>query len=127
MGLVFWSMGAISPRLYTVPFQQEPALGQWSLVILGTTVTSSVMSDAHGEVYPFNKTEVDEAVQERRHVLVCPSVYLSLCLSVGLCGHACTCINAPCAHQNRLWHADLVNSMIFTTSRSCKEDVCLQC
>ena len=36
MGLVFWSMGAISPRLYTVPFQQEPALGQWSLVLLGT-------------------------------------------------------------------------------------------
>lgn len=36
MGLVFWSMGAISPRLYTVPFQQEPAIGQWSLVILGT-------------------------------------------------------------------------------------------
>lgn len=35
MGLVFWSMGAISPRLYTVPFQQEPALGQWSLVLLG--------------------------------------------------------------------------------------------
>ena len=35
MGLVFWSMGAISPRLYTVPFQQEPALGQWSLVFLG--------------------------------------------------------------------------------------------
>lgn len=50
MGLVFWSMGAISPRLYTVPFQQEPALGQWSLVILGTTVTSSAMPDAHGEV-----------------------------------------------------------------------------
>ena len=36
MGLVFWSMGAISPRLYTVPFQQEPALGQWSLVFLGS-------------------------------------------------------------------------------------------
>ena len=35
MGLVFWSMGAISPRLYTVPFQQEPAIGQWSLVVLG--------------------------------------------------------------------------------------------
>ena len=35
MGLVFWSMGAISPRLYTVPFQQEPAIGQWSLVMLG--------------------------------------------------------------------------------------------
>lgn len=35
MGLVFWSMGAISPRLYTVPYQQEPALGQWSLVMLG--------------------------------------------------------------------------------------------
>ena len=38
MGLVFWSMGAISPRLYTVPFQQEPALGQWSLVMLGTPI-----------------------------------------------------------------------------------------
>ena len=38
MGLVFWSMGAISPRLYTVPFQQEPALGQWSLVFLGNQV-----------------------------------------------------------------------------------------
>ncbi len=36
VGVVFWSMGAISPRLYTVPFQQEPAIGQWSLVILGT-------------------------------------------------------------------------------------------
>lgn len=35
MGLVFWSMGAVSPTLYTVPFQQEPALGQWSLILLG--------------------------------------------------------------------------------------------
>lgn len=38
MGLVFWSMGAISPRLYTVPFQQEPAIGQWSLVMLGRAI-----------------------------------------------------------------------------------------
>lgn len=35
MGLVFWSMGAVSPTLYTVPFQQEPAIGQWSLILLG--------------------------------------------------------------------------------------------
>ena len=34
-GLVFWSMGAVSPTLYTVPFQQEPAIGQWSLILLG--------------------------------------------------------------------------------------------
>ena len=45
MGLVFWSMGAISPRLYTVPFQQEPALGQWSLVMLGTAHCTNCQCD----------------------------------------------------------------------------------
>lgn len=46
MGLVFWSMGAISPRLYTVPFQQEPALGQWSLVMLGTAHYTNCQSNS---------------------------------------------------------------------------------
>ncbi len=50
MGLVFWSMGAISPRLYTVPFQQEPALGQWSLVLLGTAANSGMQQPASKHV-----------------------------------------------------------------------------
>ena len=49
MGLVFWSMGAISPRLYTVPFQQEPAIGQWSLVMLGTTCFLLPVLPGHGQ------------------------------------------------------------------------------
>lgn len=35
IGLVFWSVAAVSPTLYTVPALQEPAIEQWSLVLLG--------------------------------------------------------------------------------------------
>ena len=87
MGLVFWSMGAISPRLYTVPFQQEPALGQWSLVMLGAAccivLQSTVLTCCPAHAVTFScMTTYAQVLLNAMCQTACRRCCLSICMHV---------------------------------------------